>query len=161
MECPRRRIPSVPAPSSSVYNATDHRLLGRLFGEAVIRGCDVICMWNDLASDHDWVVAVIRDQISGDYSVCEYLASEDHDFAQVEPFSSKSLTRISNVLKNDDTPGVCHADRMDELMAAAEAANAAIGARMRHHEGIWVRDTLAALGWPEVPAHGHLTPGRC
>lgn len=135
-------------------------MLRRLFGAAV-DGCEVVCMWNDLAPDHDWVVAVIRDLVAGDFFVCEYLASEDHDFVQVEPLSSKSLTRISSVLKNDDTPGVCHADRLDELLDAAEAANGAIGMRMRHHEGIWVRDTLAALGRPEASANGYLTPGRC
>ena len=161
MEQHRRRQPILETrPYGDVYAEADHRMLHRLFGAAV-EGCEVVCMWNDLAPDHDWVVAVIRDPAAGDFFVCEHLSSEDHDFVQVEPFSSKSLTRISNVLKNDDTPGVCHADRQDELLAAADMANSAIEARMRHHEGIWVRDTLAALGRPDALANGYLTPGRC
>jgi hypothetical protein len=161
MDYPRRRlILETSSSTADLYGAADRRLLVKIFGARAIEGCEIVCMWNDLAPDHDWIVAVIRDAV-GDHFVCEYLASEDHRFCEVELFSSKVLTRVTAVLKNDDTPGVCHEHRLQELDSAAKAANAALGSRIIHHEGKWVRDELTALGRAEVSSHGHLQPGNC
>ena len=163
MEYPRRRTVILERPSfpAELYGQADRRLLAGAFGTQVVEGCDIICMWNDLAPDHDWIVAVLRDVVTDDHFVCEYLASEDHHFLQVELFSSGAYSRIVNVLKNDDTPGVCHADRLEELAAAADAANAALGSRMKHHEGNWVRVELTALFRADVAQHGIVQPGTC
>lgn len=161
MEYPRRRlILETQTSSADLYGAADRLLLVNTFGASAIEGCEIVCMWNDLASDHDWIVAVIRDAI-GDHFVCEYLASEDHRFCKVELFSSEVLTRVTAVLSNDDTPGVCHEHRLQELDMAAKTANAALGSRIRYHEGNWVRQELAALGQAEASSHGYLQPGNC
>ncbi|MGY3581943.1 hypothetical protein ACVIGB_001134 [Bradyrhizobium sp. USDA 4341] len=162
MEYPRRRLVlEAQGFSSDLYGPADRRLLVKTFGAQAIDACDIVCMWNDLAPDHDWIVAVIRNVGSGDHFVCEHLASEEFAFRKVEPFSSAAYTRIANVLKNDDTPDVCHEHRLEELAAAADAANSGLGARIMHHEGNWVRSELAAMGRVEASLHGYLQPGSC